>query len=438
VLARLKSLFDTRVRRILRDSSWMLSATAFSVVFGMVQVLLVTRLLGPDLYGRVTLIITISQTVKLFLGIRLWEWAMKELAKAHTAGDAAHAGHVMRRGYRLGFLINAAAFVIVVASSPFTAARVLKDPAAWIWIAAYAVVLLVSWSSDPAFALLRVTGRFKLLALQQAVMAVLRVIVIGGSVLVWRRLDTTVAAYLAIEVILAVWLQLAASRAFHDTFAVSWWQAPRLATSGPPMVRLVAIGTIIDTLKVVAGRFDLLVLGWYANPFLVANYQAAANFLDVAQRVTQPVTMVVFADFAKLGAAGQRREIVGVVGKLSVIALLVTLPVCGAIVLLAPWLCDLVYGAQYPHAPALLQALAFSLTWLTGLWMLPSFVSLGKPGWGLEVVAVNTAVKVALLFALVPGRGAMGVAIANLASCLSVPLLIPLYWWRMKRLVTTP
>ena len=84
----------------------MLSATAFSVVFGMIQVLLVTRLLGPELYGRVTLVITIAQTAKLFLSIRLWEWAMKELAKAYTDRDAPYAGFVMRRGLRFGFAIQ--------------------------------------------------------------------------------------------------------------------------------------------------------------------------------------------------------------------------------------------------------------------------------------------------------------------------------------------
>lgn len=204
------------------------------------------------------------------------------------------------------------------------------------------------------------------------------------------------------------------------------------------MARLVAISWLIDTLKFTAGRVDLLVLGAFRSPFAVANYQAALNFLDVAQRVAQPITMVAFADLAKMGAAGQGRELLRVVGKLSLLALFVMTPVCTALLVVAPWLCHLVYGVEYPDAALLLQILAFSLLWLTGLWMQSSFISVGKPGWGLEVVVIMTTVKVGLLFALTPSYGGVGVAIANLAYCLSMPLLIPMYLARLRRWIASP
>ena len=85
-------------------------------------------------------------------------------------------------------------------------------------------------------------------------MALLRVVVIGGSVLVWRRLDTTLAAYVLIEVLNALWLQLSASRAFRAAFGSAWWRTPAPTLPPTSMIRLVAIGTVIDTLKAFAGR----------------------------------------------------------------------------------------------------------------------------------------------------------------------------------------
>src|SRR5262249_30273709 len=152
----------------------------------------------------------------------------------------------------------------------------------------------------------------------------------------------------------------------------------------------------------------------------------------------QPITMVAFADLAKLGAAKQGKEIVRVAGKLSLLALAVTLPACTALYLLAPSLCHLIYGSGYPHTPSLPQLLSYSLLWLTGLWMLPSFVSIGKPMWGLEVVGTFTAIKVVLLFVLTPSHGATGVAIANLVYSLVVPVLLPIYYLRMRRWVSSP
>jgi O-antigen/teichoic acid export membrane protein len=200
----------------------------------------------------------------------------------------------------------------------------------------------------------------------------------------------------------------------------------------------VIVGSVMDTLKLAATRLDVLVLGWLRAPVAVANYQAAWNFVELTQRVTQPITMVAFADLAKLGATGQGREIARLVGKLSLLALAVTLPACTLLYLLAPALCHLVYGPGYPDAPRLLQLLAFSLLWLTGLWMLPSFVSVGKPMWGLEVVGLMTAVKVLLLVLLAPAHGAAGVAIASLAYALVVPLVLPLYLLRLRRWVSSP
>lgn len=438
-MGRWRELFDVRLRRILRDSSIMLVATAVSGVLGLVQVMLVTRLLGADRYGQLALIIAISQSVRQFMGVRIWEWAMKEFARAHTLRDAAVGAAVVRRGLLSSAAVNLLAFVIVVLAARFAAGRFVKDPTAWTLVIGYGVVLLVSWTYDTAFAVLRVAGHFRFLAAQQIGMSLLRIVVTGGAVLMWRRLDVTIASYVVVELLASLWLSAMAARTFRRELGASFWSLRRAPTPRDvTMTRLVIIGSVMDTLKLAATRLDILILGWWSAPVAVANYQAAWNFLDVAARVTQPITMVAFADLAKLGAAGEGKEIVRVVGKLSLFAFAVTLPACVLLYLLAPWICHLVYGPGFPDAAGLLQILSFSLLWLTGLWMLPSFVSIGKPTWGLEVVGIMTAIKLVLLAVLTPAHGATGVAIANLVYSLAVPLLLPLYFLRIRRWVLSP
>jgi O-antigen/teichoic acid export membrane protein len=432
-------MFDVRLRRILRDSSLMLVATAASAVLGLAQVMLVTRLLGAEWYGKLALIMAISQSVRQFMGVRIWEWAMKEFAHAHTSKDPMYAAAVVRRGLVSSLIVNLLSFAIVVVGAPFAAGRFVHDPAMATLVVGYGVVLLVSWTYDTAFAVLRVVGHFRFLAMQQIGMSLLRIIVTGGSVVLWPRLEVTICSYIVVEIIASVWLSWVAARAFTSELGVSFWSLRRAtAPRDVHMARLVIIGSVMDTLKLAATRLDILVLGWFRAPVAVANYQAAWNFLDIAARVTQPITMVAFADLAKLGSTGEGKEIVRIVGKLSLLAFAVTLPACAALYLAAPLLCHLIYGAGYPDAPGLLQILAFSLMWLTGLWMLPSFVSIGKPTWGLEVVGIMTAIKVILLVVLTPTLGAKGVAIANLAYSLSVPLMLPLYFWRLRRWVLSP
>src|SRR5262249_40300657 len=150
-------------------------------------------------------------------------------------------------------------------------------------VVGYGLVLLVNWTYDVAFAVLRVSGKFRFLAAQQVAMSVVRIVVTGGSVILWRRLDATILSYIVVEVIASAWLSFQATRAFHAEIGVSVWRA-RGATR-VPMANLVIIGSVMDTLKLAATRLDVLVLGWFRAPVAVANYQAAWNFLDLTQRV---------------------------------------------------------------------------------------------------------------------------------------------------------
>lgn len=438
-MGRLRQIFDTRFRSILRDSSLMMVATIASGVLGLVQVIVVTRLLGAEGYGKLALIMAFSQSVRQFMGIRIWEWAIKEFARGHTMKDAGYAAAVVRRGLGAGLTVNALALAIVVAAAGFAASRFVKDPTAAGLIVTYGAVLLVNWTYDVAFAVLRVVGRFRFLAVQQIVMAALRIVIIGGSVVVWRRLDTTILAYVLVEIIAAGWISWVADRAFHGTFGLSVWAARRAGgRHDVHMARLVLIGSLMDTLKLAATRLDVLILGWFRTPVVVANYQAAWNFLDIANRVTQPISMVAFADLAKMGAAKQGKEILRIIKRLSALALVVMVPACLALLLLAPTICRIVYGPAYPDAPAILQVLSFSLLWLVGLWSMSTFTSVGKPRWGLEVTVIMTVIKLVLLVILTPSLGAIGVAWANLAYSLSLPLLMIPYLVRLRRWVLSP
>lgn len=434
----IRNFVDTRLRRMLRDSAWMMVAAGIAAVFGVVQVVVATRLLGPDGYGALALIMAVTVTVRQFVGVRTWEWAMREFARAYTERDVPYAADVVKRGYLTGAIVNGIALVIVVLGSTFAAERFVHDRSAAPLVAGYGAVLLVSWTYDTSFAVLRVAGQFRYLAIQQVVMSILRILLIGGAVVVWRRLDVAVITYVMVEVVASLWLALAAAQAFRSELGAPWWRVASQGRRSPDMAKLMVISWLVDTLKFAGGRVDLLVLGYYRSKAVVGNYQAAWNFLDMAQRLTQPVTMVAFADLAKINAAGQGRELLRVIGKLTIIALVVVVPACALLLLIAPLLCQIAYGAAYPDAPELLQLLAFSLLWLVALWMHPAFVSLGKPGWSLEVVIVVSTVKVAFLIGLVPAHGAFGVAIANLACCIAMPMLIPLYLVRARRWIASP
>ncbi len=440
-MAWLRQLFDRQLRRFLRDSSWMLASTGMSAVLGLLQIVIVTRLLGAGRYGKLVLIISFATTVRQFVGVRIWEWAMKEFAVAYTKRDAVHAAQVVKVGYATGVVVNLISFAIVAALASFAAHRIVHDDSTAPLVAGYGLVLLVNWSYDTSFAILRVTGRFRFLAIPQLLSSVVRVILLGGAVLIWQRLDTTVAAYLVNQVLVTLRLMIAAENVFAHELGGRWWRLARGAKAlGARQVwRLMAIGSLLDTVKLAASRLDLMVLGWYSpSSEIVGNYQAAMNFLDQVNRIAQPVTMVAFSDLAKLGAEGKGRELLAIVKKLTILGFLVTVPIAAALSLGAPFWCRIVYGAGFPGAPALLAILGWTIVWQVSMWMQPSFVSIGKAQWGLEISLWLTPVKLIMLFALVPTMGATGLAIANLVYFVAFPLMTPIYLARMRRWIASP
>jgi O-antigen/teichoic acid export membrane protein len=240
--------------------------------------------------------------------------------------------------------------------------------------------------------------------------------------------------------LLSLWLFAVAARAFRRDLGTSFWRrasGPSPWTRGE-VTRFLATGALTDTLKVISGRMDLLVLGFYHAPAAAAIYQAAWNLVDAANRLANPVSMVIFSDVAKLAAAGNGKKLMSLARRLSAAALVCVVPACLVLTFASDWIVHLIYGNAYAEAAPLLAVLSWTLVWLASIWLQPMLVSIGKQVWGLYFLFVVTPLKVGLLFVLVPGGGAMGLAWANLIYHLSAPLLLIPFWIQIRRVVLAP
>lgn len=414
---------------------WTALGTIASSAIGLGQVVIVTRLLGVEIFGQIALIMAVTLTVRQIVGVRVWEWAMREFSGAYVRRDAVAGGVVIRTGFALSLGVNLVSFLIVLGVSRFSAQKFLHAESLTVWVATYGMSLLVSWIPDTAYGVMRVTERFRFLALQSVLLSLMRFTILASAAWFKPTIGSAVFAYLAVETLSATWMLTSTGRIFREDFGTSWWNASRSRPLlfDPSMRKLLLIGSLTDLLKVAGGRADLLVLGWFRPPAEVGLYRAAWNLVDVFDRLSSPLSMIVFSRLVKLATLKARAEYLALLRNISIWAAAFVVPGCLSVSFLAPWIVVTLYGPSYAATTPIIQTIAWCPLWLIGIWMQPNSVSVGHAEWGLKLVTSVTIWKLALLAALVPTHGAQGLAKTNLLYNIAIPLFVPWMYWQTKK-----
>ncbi|MDX2054167.1 MAG: oligosaccharide flippase family protein [Polyangiaceae bacterium] len=431
-----KSILQRSLNGLAGQGLWTAAGTVTSSAIGLAQVVIVTRLLGVETFGQIALIMAVTLTVRQVVGVRVWEWAMREFSGAYVRRDAAAGGTVIRTGFALSIGVNLVSFLIVLGVSRFSAQNFLHAENLTVWIAIYGMSLLVSWIPDTAYGVMRVSERFRFLAVQSVVLSLLRFSILSGAAWFRPTVGSAVVAYLAVESLSAAWMLASTGRIFRKDFGISWWQASRSRRLlfDRSMRKLLLIGSLTDLLKIAGGRADLLVLGWFSPPSDVGLYRAAWNLVEIFDRLSSPLSMIVFSRLAKLATLKARSEYLALLRNISLGAAALVIPGCLSLFFLAPWLVATLYGPSYAPATRIVQTVAWCPLWLVGIWMQPNSVSVGRAEWGLKLVTGVTIWKLALLAAFVPTLGAQGLASANLLYNLAIPLFLPWMYVQTKKL----
>lgn len=434
------ALSDAALRRLAAGSGWLVGSQLSTALVGLAQVALVSRLLGKEGYGSLVLIVAAAFTVRQILSLRVWEWTTTAIAAALEGRDAARGALALKAGLSTSLTIHALAFVGLAACAPWVDAELLKGQGTTAQVLFYATTFLASWVQEPCLSLLRASGHFRYLALQGVALALVRLALSGFALITWSSLEALIGAYVVFEFGAAAWLFAKATRVFRESFA-----APVFAVRTPSVWRellqqrrLLLVGGLQDTLKLVAGKADLLLLGYLTAPSTVGVYQAAHVFIESLNRLVWPVSIVLFSDAAKSAARGDGSALLGLVRRTSWLGAALAAPAALGLFWLGPLVVAYAYGPAYVESGRLLELLALAPVWFVALWMQPVFASIGRPEWNIEVVALALVAKLALMSWLVPRWGAAGLALSTVAYYAASVLLAPFYAWRVRRRVQAP
>lgn len=401
--------------RLSRQAGWLLGANL--VVFGLAlfQGLLLATSLGPAGFGSLALIFAITDVTQQLLSSRVWEAATTFVTQHRSNGDPVAAAAIVKICFAADAVAAVAASALVVASASWLAVTFIKDPSAADALRIYALAPIVMIPVATGRAMLRLADRFRWLSIELVAEGVVRLaLVVFVLAAVSGNLRAVVLAYLAAAVFGAAAMVWLVHKAWVILELAPWREARLLAVPElGRVIRFMFYSNVSGTFRLLSGKADVLIVGWFADPAAVGTYRLARTLADPLVALSDPVYQAVYPEMARVVHGGDTSSIGQLASTVRAWGWRIIIPVAVVVTVGAGWFIPSAFGSSYAGAVPLTRILVWQLVWLPYLWVPGLLLALGRARTVTALTAADGIVYVALLILLVPAFGVTGAAIAT-------------------------
>lgn len=418
-------------RKVMKNAALLVGGRSLNAPLSLAYLALSARALGAHDFGVVVLVNAFALTLGSVVKFDSWQAVLHYGAKPLAEGRREDFHRILRFSLVLDLLSAVAGVALGLLGAAFLGRFMGWPPEARGPGMLYATSTIFMVAATPT-GILRMFGRFDLLALQSAVSSLVRVIATAAVFLlhggiVWVLAAWYAGAVAAFAALAGVALAELARRGHRD----AWRVRGPLSAGFPGLWRFVWATNLSSSLDQVFTQAGSLAVGGLLGP-------AEAGFFRIARQaataIAKPAQLVVFAlypELARLKAAGEFGRLqrlarqVGLAGGAAATALVLLALVAGRPLLM-------LLGADFGQGyPVLIWLVAAAGIGIWGLPLEPLLISTGRAG---TAVKVRVAVSVLFLIALIPMTRAFGLAGAGAASVgaallMLVGLLISVISW---------
>ena len=409
----LTQLLSSSDRRVARQTLQMGAITAVQILGGLAQIAISARILGPEGFGVLAVIIAVAFLVHLLLAVPGGEAVTAFVTRAVEEKRPDEASHILRFTMVVSLGLSLIAYAVIAVIVLMAGSLLRIEDAHRDIVLMYGVVGIFLATRTESLAVLRLSDRVSLGLAITLAGVLTRVALLG---IVWLNgggLFEVVLAHIAGVAVSGVGMLVAAT--------VS---APRAGISGflrssslkvpPDVVRFQAGAFGRSTFSALAYNIDTLLIAQFTGAADIGLYRAARQITDTGHYPFQPLKDGVQLQYSKQwysrqGGALRRTSLLF---SLASFALAVVL--FGLLAIFHQPIAYFLLGEEFSGvAPLMLIMIfgAFALNSISALTALPAAVGRVWPLLAAEMGGL--AVFVALIVWLVPLRGAEGAAWAN-------------------------
>lgn len=405
-------------RKRLQHIAELLSGNLAASLIGFAATAMTARAIGPMDFGLLALTLSYAQAIERLVSFQSWQPLIRygaDLMEEHHRDDLKQ---LLKFGMVLDITGGVAAWAVAILGA--IAGAILFD-----WpqdttqlVMLYSTVLLFNLN-NMATAVLRLSGRFRLMAYGQVSGSLFRLVLVVAAW--WMKLGLVgyVAIWMASQILTSMAVILSAARTLRLLNITGLIATPLAGVRRRfPGIWAFSLSTNVSlTLRASAQQLDTLLVGALADPVSAGLYHLAKRISKFAQQVATQVQAVVYPEVARFIARGEFGLAARAVRQVEAVLLMFGIGTCAAALFFAEPLLRIIAGSPFTAAAPLLivQLVAVTLT-ISGTASRSALLARGWETHVLRVVVAATLCFFAVAVILIPRIGAMGANIAHVMS----------------------
>ena len=396
---------DSLLRGVIKNSSYLFSSNAVSILLSMLQGVFAARLLGAQGYGIVAaVVIPFISSIHRLLSFRMSELVVKYLGQFLAEGQKERAAATVKGAALVEMLTSALAYGVLLLFVPLAARFLAKDPQTAYLFSLYGLVLLAYGAYETATGVLQVTRRFNRIAQIQLLQNGITVSLIFLAFLTRGGMLEVILGYLAGKACAAVALYIVAARSLRRELGAAWWKSPFSWLPDIKELSRFALSTNLQgTVNLIVRDSETLFITALRSPAEAGYFKIALGVINLVTMPVEPFITTTYSEIARTIAQKERALTRRLLKRVTLIAGGWTAAAAGFLALFGFWLIPWVYGKEFtPAFPAVLILLiGYGCANIVN-WNRPLLLALGMPGYPLKVSAWVGLVKTALTLVVLP------------------------------------
>ena len=397
-------------RRATRQTLWMGAITAVQLLGGLAQTAIAARILGPEGFGILAVIIAATLLIYGLLSMEGGEAIITFATRAVAEGNPEEASRVWRFTLAVSFGLSLVAYGLI-AGITLTAGNLLGIAPAYLdatlW---YGIAGIFLATQTENLAALRLADRLQLGLAVMLVSALTRIVLLAVAWSTGGGLLAVILAHLAGSVVNGVGM-----------FAAAAVAAPRAGLPG--LLRSWSVRVPRDVARFQTGAFgksaiwhlafnlDYLLLAQFSGAAEVGLYSGARRIIEAARHPFRPLSDGVQPEYSRHWYAKRGPELRRMSRRFFLVSALLAVAGFGLLAALYQPLARLILGPEFSGSAVLLLLMipgAFLYSAFATLLPLP--VAVGRVWPSLAAAGVGLAVSIGVIVLLAPRYGAAGVA----------------------------
>ena len=414
---------DSLFERVVRNSGYLFSSSVIVAALGVLQQILVVRLLGDSNYGLLVIVMDFASNTNRLLSFRMSEVVVRYVGEALAQDNIQRAAALVKGAGLLEAGMSVAAYLVLFALSLWAAQRLADDASVVILFRFYGLFLLANLVYETSVGVLQSTDRFKQVAQANFYQSIVVTALIVAAFLSGLGIRGVLTAYLIGKTIAGIMIAISAVRELNRRLGGGWMRAPlHLVDDWKSFLRFALSTNLNGTVNLFARDNVRLYLAWFLPNAQIGYFRIASALINLVMVPIEPLIWPTYAELTRMIAQRQWGATRRLLKQISALAGAWTLLAGGALVALGWWFIPLFYGSEMAPAYAGVLVLLIGYAFANIMnWNRPLLLALGQPGYPLIVAAVTGLIEILLLFLLLPGSSYLvGAAIFSAYLAVSV------------------